>query len=116
MPFETQLAIGRKQLLKYRQEILAARRSDKENKIAWNREHDSAQIVYHGAGFVTMQQALEQVEANAQEQERRRQPLDVLDPSWGLDDCVKDNNMVVTKNSKKNMDEAKEENGERLIK
>ena len=71
----------RKQLLKDMQEISAARQRDKENKIAWNREHDGAQMVYHGAGFVTMQQALEQVEAKAQEQERRRQPMDVLEPS-----------------------------------
>ena len=32
------------------------------------------------------------------------------------DACVKENNMVVRKNSKKKMDVAKEENGERLIK
>ena len=32
------------------------------------------------------------------------------------DACVKSNNMVVKKNSKKKMDVAKEENGERLIK
>ena len=30
----------RKQLVKDRQEILAARKRDKENKIAWNRVHD----------------------------------------------------------------------------
>ena len=44
----------------------------------------------YGARFVTLQQALEQVEAKAHEQERRRKPMDVLDPSWGLDDCVKE--------------------------
>ena len=49
-------------------------------------------------------------------QERRRQPVDELDPSWGLDYYVNENNMVVKKNSKKTMDKAKEENGERLIK
>ena len=32
------------------------------------------------------------------------------------DVCVKENNMVVKKNSKKKMDVAKEENGERLVK
>ena len=37
-------------------------------------------------------------------------------PSWGLVDCVKETNMVVKKNSKKKVDVAKEENGERLIK
>ena len=43
--------------------------------------------------------------------ERRRQyVLDVLDAG------AKENNMVVRKNSKKKMDVAKEENGERLIK
>ena len=42
--------------------------------------------------------------------------MDELDPSWGLDYYVNENNMVVKKKSKKKMDEAKEENGERLIK
>ena len=106
----------RKQLVKDRLEILAARKRDKENKFAWNRVHDGAQMVYYGAGFVTVQQAMEQVESKAQEQERRRQQVDVLDPSWGLDYYVNENNMVVKKNSKAEMDEAKEENGERLIK
>ena len=56
---------------------------------------------------------LERIEAKAQEQERRRKPMDVLDT---LDARVKENNMVFRKNSKHKMDVAKEENGERLIK
>ena len=44
---------------------------------------------------------------------RRRKPMDVLNV---VDVCVKGKNMVVKKNSKKKMDVAKEENGERLIK
>ena len=66
-----------------------------------------------------MEQALERM-AKAHERERRRKkmkeeskPMDVLDI---LDACVKENNMLVRKNSKKKMDVAKEENGERLIK
>ena len=42
--------------------------------------------------------------------------MDVLngldDPSWGLDVCVKEKNIVVTKNSEKTADVAKEENGD----
>ena len=48
-----------------------------------------------------------------QEQERRRKPMDVLNV---LDVSAKENNMVVKKHSKKTMDKAKEENGERMIK
>ena len=51
------------------------------------------------------------LELLTQEQERRRKPMDVLNV---LDVCVKEKNMVVKKNSKKTMDVAKEENGERL--
>ena len=71
----------------------------------------------------TMEQALERI---AKKRERRSKQMDVLDT---LDDgekennmvvkkdaCVKENNMVVRKNSKKKMDVAKEENGERLFK
>ena len=107
----------RKQIAKDRQAILAARQRDREAKIERDRFHDGAQMVYRGAGFVTMQQAMEQAEAraekNAQDQERRRLPMDVLDV---VDVSVKGNNMVVKKNSKKKTDVAKEENGERLIK
>ena len=111
----------RKQIVKDRQAILAARQRDREAKIERDRFHDGAQMVYRGAGFVTMQQAMEQAEAraekNAQDQERRRLPMEWLsNPSWGLVDCVKEKSMVVKNNSKKKMDVAKEENGERLIK
>ena len=72
--------------------------------------------MYNGAEW-TREQSLEllteQIEARAQEQERRRKPMDVLNV---LDVCVKEKNMVVKKNPKKKMDVAKEENGERLIK
>jgi hypothetical protein len=73
------------------QELLEARRRDRAKilELPWS---------YFGA---------------TQEQERRRKPMDVLNV---LDVSVKENNMVVKKNSKKTMDKAKEENGERLIK
>ena len=107
----------RKQIVKDRLEGIQARQRDKENEIARDRFHDGAQMVYRGAGFVTMQQAMEQAEAraekNAQDQERRRLPMDVKNV---LDVSVKEYNMVVKKNSKKTMDKAKEESGERLIK
>ena len=70
-------------------------------------------MVCHGVELITMEQALERIEARAQERERRSKPMDVLDISDGY---VKENNMVVMKNSKKKMDVTKEENGERLIK
>ena len=61
----------------------------------------------------TMEQAMERREAEAQEQERISKPVDVC-REWKA--YVKENNMVVKKNSKKKMDVAKEENRERLIK
>ena len=56
--------------------------------------------MYNGAEW-TREQSLEllteQIEARAQEQERRRKPMDVLNV---LDVCVKENNMVVKKTSR----------------
>ena len=66
-----------------------------------------------------MEQALERM-AQAQERGRRRQKMKEeskqMDVLGTLDVCVNENNMVVRKNSKKKMDVAKEDNGERLIK
>ena len=70
-------------------------------------------MVYHGAELITMEHALDRIEARAQEREWRSKPMDVL---YILDARVKESSMVVMKNSKNKMDVAKEENGERLIK